>query len=66
MTALKETKDNVVLNNCLRQIYKELEAPLQYKIRIIQTVCNDILNEGISVDQDIIMQVGIGFRVLGN
>jgi len=57
-----KAKDNKGINASLAIIYTEVQVPLQHRIRVIQTVCNNILDEGINIDQDIIMDMIIEFE----
>lgn len=56
-SALRTTKDNQMINDCLREIFGNIESPIQYKILVIHTVSNYLLQEEISVDQTIIMEM---------
>ena len=55
--ALKYQKDNDIINSCLDLILRKINCPTEYKILVIKTVSEHILNEFISIDQGIIMEM---------
>ena len=63
LTAINN-RNNKVLNEKLKDIFltKLIECPQKYKILIIQSISKCILNELVSVDQDIIMKMITEFQ----
>lgn len=54
--------NNPVINASIKKIFTELHVPLQYKIKTIQTIWNDILSEHVSVSHDSILKMIIEFE----
>lgn len=57
ISAIKDSKDNIMINRCLQMILKEIEGPIEFKILVIQLISHDILNEHIKVKDDIILEM---------